>query len=60
MKFVGDFTCFKIVRFPKKSYAPDALNVITEYITPAGLKISSIRTDEACESGGELQQVLDS
>ena len=45
----------------KKSNAAAALrNIIAEYITPAGLKIGSIRTDEGGEFEGEFQQVLDS
>ena len=35
-------------------------NIIDEYITPAGLKIGFIRTDEGGEFEGEFQQVLDS
>ena len=48
---VDNFSRFKIVWFLKKSDAADALrNIIAEYITLAGLKIGSIRTDE----GGEF------
>lgn len=44
---VDDFKRFKIVRFLRKSGALTALrNTIAEYITPAGLKIGSIRTDK--------------
>ena len=58
---VDDFSRFKIVRFlKKKSDAAAALgNIIAEYITPPGLKIDSIRTDEGGEFEGEFQQVLD-
>ena len=59
---VDDFSRFQIVRFlKKKSDAVAALrNIIAEYITPAGLKIGSIQTDEGGEFEGEFQQVLDS
>ena len=58
---VDDFSCFKIVRFVKKSDAAAALrNIIAEYITPAGSKIDFIPTDEGSEFEGEFQQVLDS
>ena len=59
---VDDFSRFKIVRFlKKKSDAAAALrNMIAEYITPAGLKIGSIRTDEGGEFEGESQKMLDS
>ena len=59
---VDDFSRFKIVWFlKKKSDAAAALrNIIAEYITPNGLKIDSIRTDEGGEFEGECQQVLDS
>ena len=58
---VDDFSRFKIVRFLKKSDTAAALtNIIAEYITPAGLKIDSIRTDEGGESEGGFQQGLDS
>ena len=58
---VDDFSRFKIVRFLKKSDTAAALtNIIAEYITPAGLKIGSIGTDEGGESEGEFQQRLDS
>ena len=62
MIYVDDFSRSKIVLFlKKKSDAAAALrNIITEYITPAGLKIDSIRTDEGGEFEGEFQQVLDS
>ena len=62
MTCVDDLPRFKIVRFlKKKSNATAALrNVIAEYITPVGLKIGSIRTDEGGEFEGEFQQVLDS
>ena len=58
-----DFSRFKIVRFlkKKKNDAVAALrNIIAEYITPAGLKIGSIRTDEGGEFEGKFQQGLDS
>ena len=59
---VDDFSRFKINRFlKKKSDAATALkNIIAEFITPAGLKIGSIRTDEGGEFEGEFPQVLDS
>ena len=58
---VDDFLRFKIVRFLKKIDAAAALrNIIAEYITPPGLKIDSIRTDEGGEFEGEFQQVVDS
>ena len=58
---VDDFSRFKIVRFLKKSDAAAALrNIIAEYITPPGLKLGAIRTDEGGEFEGEFQQVLDS
>ena len=59
---VDDFSRFKTVRFlKKKSDAAAALrNIRAEYITPAGLKIGSILTDEGGEFEGEFQQVLDS
>ena len=58
---VDDFSRLKIVRFLKKSDAAAALrNIIAEYITPAGLKIGYIGTDEGGEFEGEFQQVLDS
>ncbi|CAN0392738.1 unnamed protein product, partial [Ascophyllum nodosum] len=62
MTCVDDSSRFKIVRvLKKKSDAAAALrNIIAEYITPAGLKIGSIRADEGGEFEGEFQQVLDS
>ena len=59
---VGNFLRFEIVRFlKKKSDATTALrNIVAEYITPAGLKIDFIRTDEGGKFEGECQQVLDS
>ena len=62
MACVDDSSRFKIVRvLKKKSDAAAALrNIIAEYITPAGLKIGSIRADEGGEFEGEFQQVLDS
>ena len=52
---VDDFSRFKIVRFLKKSDVTAMLrSIIAEYISPADLKIGSIRTDE----GGEFQGVL--
>ena len=59
---VDDFSRFKIVRAPKRNTdAAAALrNIIAEYITPAGLKIDSIRTDEGGDFEGKFQQVLDS
>ena len=59
---MDDFSRFKIVRFlKKKSDAAAALrNIIADYITPAGLKIGSIRTDEGGVFEDEVQQVLDS
>ena len=61
MIYVDDFSRFKIVRFLKKSDTAAALTgIIAEYITPAGLKIGSIRTDEGGESEGGFQQGLDS
>ena len=59
---VYDFSCFKINRFlKKKSDAAAALrNIMAEFITPAGLKIGSIRTDEGGEFEDEFPQVLDS
>ena len=61
MVCVDDLSCFKIVRFLKKSDALAALrNTIAEYITPAGLKIGTIQTDEGGKFEGEFQQVLHS
>ena len=58
---VDDFSRFQIVRFLKKSDTAAALTgIITEYITPAGLKIGSIRTDEGGEPEGGFQQGLGS
>ncbi|CAN0414389.1 unnamed protein product [Ascophyllum nodosum] len=59
---VDGFSRFKIALFlKKKSDAAAALrNIIAECITPAGLKIGSIRTDEGGEFEGEFQEVLDS
>lgn len=49
-----------IVRFLRNRDAPAASrNLIAKYITPAGLKIVSIRTDERGEFEGEYQQVPD-
>ena len=57
---VDDFTRFKIVSFlKKKSDTADALkDVIADYIKPAGLDISAIRTDEGGEFEGEFQRLL--
>ena len=62
MTCVDDFSRFKTVRFLRKKSDAAALlrNIIVEYITTTGLKISSIRTDEGGEFEGEFQQVLDS
>ena len=58
---VDSFLRSKIVRFLKKSDATAALrNIIAKYITSAGLKIGSIRTDEGGKFQSEFQRVLDS
>ena len=59
---VDDFSRFKIGRFlKKKSDAAATLrNIIAEYITPADVKIGSIRTDEGGEFESEFEQGLDS
>ena len=63
MVCVDDFSRFKVVRFLKKksdAAAAALRNTIAEYITPVGLKIGSIRTDEGGVFEGGFQQVLDS
>ena len=44
----------------KSDAAASLRNIIAEYITPAGLKIGSIRTDEGGEFEGEFKKILDS
>lgn len=59
--FVDDCTRFKVTKFiEEKSDAVDALkSFIADYITPQGLKIVSVRTDNGGEFEGDFQRHLD-
>ena len=60
MLCVDDFSRFKLIRFHKhKSDAAKELReFVAEHVAPAGIKISTVRTDGGREFGGEVQSPL--
>ena len=60
MLCVDDFTRFKFIRFlkHKSDAAKELRELVAEHITPAAIKIGTVRTDGEGEFKGEFQSLL--